>query len=191
MPADEEAVYHPKDTVKETIRVGSISTGVGFLGSAVQNALTRQNVSAWGVFTKFGGTTITFGLAGSSYTFFKLASANLRAKDDVYNTAIGGLVAGSCIGFRFGTLPAVVGYSAITAIVLGAFELTGGLEGKKKKYAEMDEFERKEKLRANKRRPIQETINELGEGRGIYPRGYQERRAARIKERYGIDVVVK
>ncbi|KAK4910577.1 hypothetical protein LTR66_017424 [Elasticomyces elasticus] len=35
---------------------------------------------------------------------------------------------------------------------------------------------------------MNETINELGEGRGIYGPGYEERRAQRIKEAYGIDV---
>ena len=30
----------------------------------------------------------------------------------------------------------------------------------------VDEYERKEALRKNRRRPIQETVDELGEGRG-------------------------
>ena len=33
---------------------------------------------------------------------------------------------------------------------------------------EVDEFERKQQLRKNRRRPIQETLNELGEGRGLW-----------------------
>jgi hypothetical protein len=58
------------------------------------------------------------------------------------------------------------------------------------KDPEQDEFERKEYLRKNRRRPIEETIAEVGEGRGVYAPGYAERRAARIKENYGIDVPV-
>ena len=73
------------------------------------------------------------------------------------------------------------------------------------KKTELDEYERKEELRKNRRRPVQETIEQLGEGRGeasspliaqlvanddagIYGPGYRERRADRLKERYGLDV---
>ncbi len=59
----------------------------------------------------------------------------------------------------------VLGYGAGVAIVMGAFEFTGGsLSGNKDKT--LDEFERKEQLRKNRRRPIEETLSELGEGRG-------------------------
>lgn len=34
----------------------------------------------------------------------------------------------------------------------------------------VDEVSRKEYMRKNRRRPIEETINELGEGRGVYIR---------------------
>lgn len=65
------------------------------------------------------------------------------------------------------TLPAVLGYGTLFSVVLSAFEYTGGSLWGHKKDSDVDEFERKEKLRKNKRRPIQETIDELGEGRGI------------------------
>jgi hypothetical protein len=37
---------------------------------------------------------------GGSYEFFRYAAANLRQKDDSYNPAIGGFVAGSVMGLR-------------------------------------------------------------------------------------------
>lgn len=68
-----------------------------------------------------------------------------------------------CIG---GTTPAVLGFGALCAVVLGAYDYTGGrLTGYQKDPA-VDEFERKELLRKNRRRPIEETIAEIGEGRG-------------------------
>ena len=105
------------------------------------------------------------------------------------------------------TLPAVLGYGALFSVILSAFDYSGGaLQGSKKDSKE-DEFERKERLRKNRRRPIQETIDELGEGRGnfsipniiiclltdlgIYGPGYEERRRERIKQAYGIDVGAK
>jgi hypothetical protein len=51
-----------------------------------------------------------------------------------------------------------------------------------------DRVEDKEYLRKNRRRPIQETIDEMGEGRGVYAPGYAERRKERLRERYGIEV---
>lgn len=65
-----------------------------------------------------------------------------------------------------GTTPAILGYGILTAVVLGAYDYTGGTLRGFKKDKDLDEFERKEALRKNRRRPIEETISELGEGRG-------------------------
>lgn len=64
-------------------------------------------------------------------------------------------------------MPLVLGYGAVTSVLLTAFEYTGGsLRGKMPEIEGMDEFERKEYLRKNRRRPIEETLAEVGEGRG-------------------------
>ncbi|KAL3426219.1 Tim17/Tim22/Tim23 family protein [Phlyctema vagabunda] len=180
--------YHPKDAISAAINGSVVSGAAGAMVSAIQNTLTRRNVSAWGVVTRSGGTIAVFTAMGATYEFTKNASANLRQKDDSLNTAIGGFLAGSMLGLKVGRTPAVVGYGALCAVVLGAFDYTGGrLTGYMKDPA-VDEFDRKEELRKNRRRPIQETIEQLGEGRGIYGPGYDERRRQRIKENYGIDV---
>jgi hypothetical protein len=121
---------------------------------------------------------------GGTYEFTRFASANLRERDDSLNTAIGGFLAGSVLGLRcglsnfddvccvitndlvVGTTPAVLGFGALTAVVLGAYDYTGGALTGFKKNNEIDEFERKQELRKNRRRPIEQTISELGEGRG-------------------------
>lgn len=48
----------------------------------------------------------------------------------------------------------------------GVFDYTGGALTGYEKDPDVDEFERKEQLRKNRRRPIQETLDEVGEGRG-------------------------
>jgi hypothetical protein len=68
-----------------------------------------------------------------------------------------------------GTTPAVLGFGALTAVVMGVYDYTGGSLRGFKKDPEVDEFERKETLRKNRRRPIEQTISELGEGRGMSP----------------------
>jgi hypothetical protein len=107
-----------------------------------------------------------------------------------------------------GSMSRVLGFGALTAVILGAFDYTGGTFSGYNKDPEIDEFERKQHLRKNKRRPIEETIAEIGEGRGlssprrlrpilansftgIYAPGYQERRRERLKAKYGIDVPAK
>jgi hypothetical protein len=66
------------------------------------------------------------------------------------------------------SIPQVLGLGAMTAVLMGAFDYTGGaLKGPKKSH-EMDEFERKEYLRKNRRIPLDETIAQLGEGRGTH-----------------------
>jgi hypothetical protein len=124
---------------------------------------------------------------GGTYEFVRFASANLREKDDSLNPAIGGFLAGSIMGLRGkeahetvrcwgivlicfagGTTPKVLGFGALAAVILGAYDYTGGALTGYKKDPEMDEFERKEYLRKNRRRPIEQTIEELGEGRGMF-----------------------
>lgn len=64
-------------------------------------------------------------------------------------------------------MPAILGYGAFTSVVLAVFDYTGAsLRGKRPEIEGMDEFERKEHLRKNRRRPIEETLAEIGEGRG-------------------------
>jgi hypothetical protein len=64
-------------------------------------------------------------------------------------------------------LPAVLGYGAGLAVLLGTFDYTGGVLTGYDKDPSVDEYARKEYLRKNRRTPIQETIEELGEGRGM------------------------
>ncbi|RMY27981.1 hypothetical protein D0866_09752 [Hortaea werneckii] len=207
-----ESIYQPKDAVGSAIKATSVTAAAGAFISTIQNTLTRQNVGAMGAFTRFGGTTATFedenmdlvtgrswerrraqangttAAMGGAYEFTKNASANLRQKDDAYNPALGGLMSGAMLGLRFRSAPAVVGYGCMVAVVLGAFSYTGGkLEGYRRDPT-VDEVARKEFLRKNRRRPIEGTLEELGEGRGIYGPGYVERRAERIKNAYGINV---
>lgn len=54
------------------------------------------------------------------------------------------------------------------AVVLSAFQFTGGRLQGYRRDPEIDEVARKEYMRKNRRRPIDETVNQLGEGRGEF-----------------------
>lgn len=57
------------------------------------------------------------------------------------------------------------GAGASLGIVMAAFTYTNGLAGWKKDE-DLDEVERREALKKLRRRPLEETIEQLGEGRG-------------------------
>lgn len=59
-----EDSYHPKDAVGAAIKGTMVTATGGAFVSAVQNTLTKQNIGAWGVFTRTGGTIGTFGACG-------------------------------------------------------------------------------------------------------------------------------
>ncbi|CEO59938.1 Putative NADH-ubiquinone oxidoreductase 213 kDa subunit [Penicillium brasilianum] len=185
---EEDHHYHPQDAVSAAIKTTMMTGGIGLFASAVQNTLVRQNVGPLGIFMRSGGTITILAAMGGTYEFAKTASANLREKQDPLNTAIGGFFSGAILGLRARSLPAVLGYGVALSTGLYAFDYTGGsLFGYSKNKTE-DEFDRRTKLRKAFQTPAEQTFAELGEGRGIYGPNYEERRAERIKEAYGIEV---
>jgi len=186
-PHGDDDVYKPKDAISNGLKGAAISGGAGLFMAAIQNSLAKQNYGAWGVFTRGGGVITTFAATGGVYVFSHCAAANLRQEDDHYNSAIAGALGGAVLGLRAGRMPRVFGYGAAFSVIMAVADYTGGsLMGNKDREA--DEFSRKEALRMNRRRPLEETIAEIGEGRSIRPPGYEERRRQRLKETYGIDI---
>ncbi|KAF2500071.1 hypothetical protein BU16DRAFT_578097 [Lophium mytilinum] len=190
--ASESKPFHPQDAISTTVHATMITTGAGALVAGVQNTLAKQNIGAMGILTRSGGTIAVYAAMGASYAFAKTASANLREKNDSYNTAIGGFFAGSMMGLkstniRVRSTPAILGYGACLAVVLSAFDYAGGSLTGYSQDPEVDDVARVEFLRKNRRIPVEQTIAELGEGRGIYGPGYEERRRERLKQRYGVD----
>lgn len=47
-----EGVYVPHDVLDETTKTAIVGLGSGFFIAAIQNALSRRNVGAMGVFTR-------------------------------------------------------------------------------------------------------------------------------------------
>ncbi|KAL9584137.1 MAG: hypothetical protein Q9212_002296 [Teloschistes hypoglaucus] len=181
MATQDKPTYQPQDAISQSLHSTMILGGTGLFVSAVQNTLTRQNVSAWGVVTRTGSTIWTFAAIGGVYEFVRTAAANLREKNDAYNNAIGGFFGGGvnakdsktadsshCVLAR--SFPAMIGFGAALSLAQFAFQYTGGKFSGFAQDAEVDEYERKEQLRRNRRRPIEQTLQEMGEGREIRER---------------------
>ncbi|KAI5855245.1 hypothetical protein BZA05DRAFT_334115 [Tricharina praecox] len=182
-----EKGFERRDAIGQGVKGSLIMGGIGSILSGVQNSLAKQNIGAMGVITRTGGTVAIFAAMGGSFMFVRNASANLREKDDHWNPTIGGFVAGAILGTRFRTMPSVIGYGAALAVTLGVFDYSGGSLKAMFRDPGIDEVERKEALRKSRRRPIEEAIEHIGEGRGIYGPGYEDRRRERLTEKYGID----
>jgi hypothetical protein len=126
---------------------------------------------------------------GGTYEFVKTASANLREKEDHYNTALGGFFSGAILGLRgkfknpieflvmcwkliivfptVRTFPALLGYGIALSTAMTAFEYTGGSLFGYQKDTSVDEFDRRTALRKAFQTPGEQTVAELGEGRGM------------------------
>ncbi|KAK6448117.1 hypothetical protein FP744_10004367 [Trichoderma asperellum] len=188
--------YVPHDVLDETAKTSLVGLGSGFFIAAVQNAMSRRNVGALSVFTR--GAPI-IGICGmdfrtpeecaagpGAYAFFSRTMMNLREKEDAWAAAFGGFMCGSVLGLPFKRTPVMFALGAFVGTAQGLFHVAGGRLDSF--YKEEDEFERKEIIRRTTRVPVEQTIAELGEGRGIRPPGYEERRRERIKEKYGFEV---
>jgi hypothetical protein len=58
---DAPAPYEPKGAIAQSVRSATFTGSAGLLLAAVQNTLARENVGAFGVFSRFGGTIALFG----------------------------------------------------------------------------------------------------------------------------------
>jgi len=180
--------FHRQDAISLAVKGTLYGGGAGAFISAMRNTLTKSPVGAASFITRTGGVIGLGAAMGGSYMFFRAASANLRGVEDSVNPTIGGAVAGALLGIRVRTMPGVVGCGIGLGVVMGIFEYTGGALGRRFSSGGVrDEVGRKEGVRARTRRDVKETIEVLGEGRGIYGSGWEERRRARLAEKYGIN----
>ena len=59
--ASAHAGYHEKDTLANTVKTMSQTTLAGVIFAGAQNSLQRQNVGAFGIFTRSGAVIAQFG----------------------------------------------------------------------------------------------------------------------------------
>ncbi|EFY89286.1 hypothetical protein J3458_018782 [Metarhizium acridum] len=185
-PLEPDKPYAPHDVLDETAKTAVVGLGGGFFLAAIRNAMSKRNLGALGVFTR-GAPIIGICAAGpAAYAFFSRTMMNLREKEDAWSAAFGGFMCGGVLGLPSRRMPVVVGLGSAVGAIQGALYFLGGRIDSFKK--ESDEFERKERVRRTTRLPVEQTVAEIGEGRGIQPPGYEERRRERIKDTYGFEV---
>ncbi len=120
---------------------------------------------------------------GGTYGFVSAASANLREKKDPLSEATGGFFAGAAAGLRSRPgLPSfanvaliciagrafttVLGSGTLMAIGLGVMAFTANTIARSPEEADEIRQAKKDEIRKRFRRPVNEIVNEIGEGRG-------------------------
>ncbi|KAH8727109.1 hypothetical protein GQ44DRAFT_649414 [Phaeosphaeriaceae sp. PMI808] len=186
--ADQQPTFHARDTLANTGTTTIQTAAVGAIFAGVQNTLRKQNVGAMGIITRSGGIIALYAGVGAAYQFTLDATSNLRQKDDCYSEAAAGFVAGAGVGVARRSLPFMLGAGVAFSTVMTTWRYTNGFTGQSGEVLDEDEVEKREKAKKLRRRPLSETIEQLGEGRGIYAPGWEERRRQRLLEKYGIDV---
>ena len=58
--ANHDEVFHPRDTLANTGKIGLQMSVAGALFAGVQNTLRKQNVGAMGIITRSGGIIAVF-----------------------------------------------------------------------------------------------------------------------------------
>jgi hypothetical protein len=53
--------FQPRDAISTSFSAARLTGGAGLLVAAVQNTLLRENIGAFGIFTRFGSTVALFG----------------------------------------------------------------------------------------------------------------------------------
>ncbi|CAM1503804.1 Fc.00g013950.m01.CDS01 [Cosmosporella sp. VM-42] len=181
-----EVPFKAHDTLDETAKAAIVGGVSGLFIASVRNALAKGNIGALSVFTKGAPIIGLASAAPAAYVFVSRTAMNLREKDDTWSAALGGAAMGATLGLPTRRMPIVAGLAGGVGVIQATFFFLGGRFDTFRR--EEDEFERKEKIRRTTRTPLEQTISEIGEGRGIKPEGYEERRAERLKEKYGVEI---
>lgn len=59
---DEDQIYHPQDALAISTRSATLTGAAGLFLASVQNTVAKEQIGAFGVFSRFGGTVGLFGM---------------------------------------------------------------------------------------------------------------------------------
>lgn len=79
-------------------------------------------------------------------------------------------------------MPSVLGNGLLLGVALAGAQYTGGAIFSHRPDPDEDKFAKKEEIRRRFRRPVNEMINEIGEGRGISPRSHASAFGGRMQD---------
>ncbi|KAK9471087.1 uncharacterized protein V1510DRAFT_421244 [Dipodascopsis tothii] len=191
-PIQEYAPYYPRDTLAMTKKYFFLGSGLGGISHVFyEYMIERRTPKFTSAFVRtLSKVTLTSGAISANYIFVLCAMSNLRKTEDATNAAVTGAVTGAITGvlFKPRTIPRVAGYATLGAVFLGLYTWAGKQSLQWAPTTVDGEFDLD---RANAdatsgqslnqhglykgglwqvsyRRPLSQTVEELGEGRGIF-----------------------
>ncbi|KAK9476281.1 hypothetical protein V1514DRAFT_364605 [Lipomyces japonicus] len=172
-PIHEYKPYEPRDALAVSSKLLLPTFAVGTIFAATRERILHTNSALIPSVLRVGSGAGFITAAAVSFQFVEVASSNLREKEDGWNFFNGGLAAGAAIGLRGGTIPTTVVTSLLIGSIMGLSQWAGGLyffdqpsqglEGEKHVQGPIESL-----FEVKRRVPLSETIQKLGEGRGIF-----------------------
>ena len=171
--------YVPVDTFSATRSALGYGAAFGLLTVATQNAVQKSRVGPLGIITRSGTLWGMIVLVSGSYKFASSVLSNLREKKDTLNEFYAGLVAGAVAGLPTKSLVKAAGWSFAGGVITGLVYWSGSIVGQlgSSSYAyrgvgvennfkpkPVDEAQRQGFWDVLRRRPLSQTLEQLGEG---------------------------
>ncbi|KAK9462668.1 uncharacterized protein V1516DRAFT_670842 [Lipomyces oligophaga] len=190
-PVHPYPVWEPRDTVAITAPLLGPCFTIGVMWSATMERLRFRNPPAVESIIRISKNAFVVGAVGPLFQFVEAASSNLREKNDGWNSFFGGLASGALLSLPTGSfnrvfvssvgLGSVLGIAAWSGFGTGEFLRTSRetlpevnwrnpfydvspSDNSIKTYEKSPESESLVRYRV----PLSETLEKLGEGRGIH-----------------------
>ncbi|KAK7204318.1 hypothetical protein BZA70DRAFT_280483 [Myxozyma melibiosi] len=164
--------YEPRDAIATSAALAVPCLGAGLAMTAALERIQTPKAKMTESAIRIAKNTGYIASVAALYQFVEIASANLRETEDGWNKFYGGLAGGALIGLKKGTMTSTIWTSLVLGSALGLAGWAGGLfsaplengpapEGSPYDQKKGDFFS------IRYRAPLSETIDKLGEGRGI------------------------
>uniref|UniRef100_A0A060T9D3 ARAD1D14542p n=1 Tax=Blastobotrys adeninivorans TaxID=409370 RepID=A0A060T9D3_BLAAD len=166
--------FEPRDTLALTSRAAVLSTGAGVFVAALKASLGPSRTSLGSIITHSRYIWL-YGAVGTAYTVGEAVTANLHQKESAWNTFVGGMLAGGVMGASYkngARVSKVIGGAIALGTILGLAHWTGNFNGYDRKEAakqssgepvEVEKGDRQTFWQVVHRRPLSQTIDELGD----------------------------
>lgn len=172
-------VYMPVDTWTATRTAVGYGSVFGLLTVATQNAVAKERLGPLGIITRSGGLWGMIVLVSGSYKLASSMLSNLREKKDTLNEFYAGAIAGAIAGSPTKSLVKASGWSFAGGVVAALVYWSGSIVGQAatsshayRGVGAQNNFKPKDSHYSERqgfwdvlrRRPLSQTLEELGEG---------------------------
>ncbi|CDR46584.1 CYFA0S24e00518g1_1 [Cyberlindnera fabianii] len=171
--------YKPINTWNSTKSAFYYSSVIGLLTAATRNSISKDKIGPLSIITRSGKLWATIVLTATGYKFASCSLANLREKKDTLNEFYSGAIAGGLASIFYKNMIKSVGFSFVGGCIAATVFWSGTMVGNAQKSSHTlrgkgpdnhfkarasSDVERQGFWDVARRRPLSQTLEELGEG---------------------------